>query len=145
MSPAPKPGEKIGPKIIGPFAAEDLRAYAEASGDDNPLHLDAEVAAQVGLKAPPVHGVKILAAFEPLLAAWRPELALVELFGQFLTPALQGETIMLSARVAKLDGDGAIILRLSAQTAGGAPALIGEARLRPQGGADPSPQGNLKP
>jgi 3-hydroxybutyryl-CoA dehydratase len=130
MTIAPKLGEKIGPRTIGPFAAADLRAYAEVSGDDNPLHLDAGFAARLGLKAPPVHGMKILAAFEPLLRAWRPELCVIELAGQFLTPALEGEILTLSARVAKLELSSIIVLRLSAQTASGAPALIGEARLR---------------
>lgn len=129
MSAPPKAGEKIAPRIIGPFDAAALRAYAEISGDDNPLHLDRAIAAQVGLGGRPVHGMKILAAFEPMIFAWRPDLALIELSGQFLTPALEEETIALSARVAKLDGE-VIVLRLTAQTASGAPALIGEARLR---------------
>lgn len=129
MSAPPKIGEKIGPQIIGPFDAADLRAYAKISGDDNPLHLDLALAQSLGFAARPVHGLKILAAFEPLLAQWRPDWALIELSGQFLTPALEDEIVTLSARVAKISS-GVAVLRLTAQTQGGAPALIGEARLR---------------
>lgn len=78
--------------------------------------------------------MRLLAAFEPLLAEWRPDLAVIDLRGQFLTPILEGETALLTARIAKIETDEAgfvAVARLMAQTERGAPALIGEARLVP--------------
>jgi acyl dehydratase len=131
----PRLGEKLPPRTIGPFSAEELASYAEASGDSNPLHLDLGFAQGFGFPARPVHGMRILAAFEPLLAAWRPDLSVLGLNGHFLTPVLEGQTAKLTARVAKIEpGEGGFIalLRLMAHTESGAPALMGEARLAPR-------------
>ncbi len=130
--PAPRPGEKLPSLVVGPFRAADLAAYAEASGDSNPLHLDLAFAQSFGFSARPAHGMRLLAAFEPLLRDWRPDLVLIGLRGQFLTPVLEEETATLTARVAKLDPAGenfVAILRLMVQTQSGAPALVGEARM----------------
>ncbi|MCI4679735.1 MaoC family dehydratase [Rhodoblastus acidophilus] len=131
---APRCGEKLPALTIGPFSADHLARYAEASGDSNPLHLDPAFARGFGFPARPVHGMRLLAAFEPLLADWRPDLVLLDLRGQFLTPVLEGQKALLTARVAKIEGDGArfiAVVRLVAQTESGAPALMGEARLAP--------------
>ena len=39
------------------FAKEQIAAYAEASGDHNPIHLDDEFARSVGLPGVIVHGM----------------------------------------------------------------------------------------
>ena len=132
---APRPGEKLPPRTIGPFSAADLGDYAEASGDSNPLHLDLDFARGFGFAARPVHGMRLLAGFEPLLRDWRPDLVTIGLSGQFLTPVLEEQTAVLSARVAKIETveNGFVaVLRLMAHTETGAPALVGEARLKPR-------------
>jgi len=133
ISPAFKSGEKLPTWVIGPFSHETLAAYAAASGDSNPLHLDLSFARRFGFAACPVHGMRLLAAFEPLLQDWRPDLIVLGLKGQFLTPVLQGERATLSGRVAKVeDGPNGFVgvVRLMAHTQQGAPALMGEARIR---------------
>ena len=35
-----KSGDKLPELVVGPFLPENLAAYAEASGDSNPLHLE---------------------------------------------------------------------------------------------------------
>ena len=134
---APRVGEKLAPRTIGPFSAADLAEYAAISGDSNPLHLDLAFARGFGFSARPVHGMKLLAAFEPMLRDWRDDLAVIALTGQFLTPLLEDETASLTARVVKIeqtDKAFVAVLRLIAHTASGAPALMGEARLTPAGG-----------
>jgi len=37
----PQAGTRLPERNVGPFSGGDLRAYAEISGDNNPLHLDA--------------------------------------------------------------------------------------------------------
>jgi len=132
--PAPRPGEKLPPLTIGPFSAADLGDYAEASGDSNPLHLDLDFARGFGFEARPVHGMRLLAGFEPVLRDWRPDLVTIGLSGQFLTPLLEEQTAVLSARVAKIEtaeNGFVVVLRLMAHAENGAPALVGEARLTP--------------
>ena len=48
-----KVGEKFSPQSVGPWSMDDLRRYAAASGDDNPIHLDAALARRAGLPALP--------------------------------------------------------------------------------------------
>lgn len=130
MSAAISVGDKLPETLIGPFDAQALARYAEVSGDDNPLHLDDAVAAAIGLAAPPVHGMKLLAAFEPMLKAWRSDLALAALSGKFVQPILRGESVRLSGRVLRASEE-EIFVRLFAHGAARAPGVIGEATLRP--------------
>ncbi len=129
MSEAIKVGDKLPEKVIGPFDAAALARYAQVSGDDNPLHLDDALAARIGLAAPPVHGMKLLAAFEPMLAAWRADLRLTGLSAKFIQPILRGETVTLSGRVLRVS-EREIFVRLFAHGASRAPGIIGEATLR---------------
>jgi acyl dehydratase len=130
MSDGVKIGDKLPEMVIGPFDAEALARYAEVSGDDNPLHLDDALAAKIGLAAPPVHGMKLLASFEPMLKSWRPDFVLVGLAAKFIQPILRGETVTLSARVLRAS-DSEVFVRLFAHGASRTPGLIGEATLRP--------------
>jgi acyl dehydratase len=133
--PLPAAGERLPERTIGPFTMSDLAAYAEVSGDTNPLHLDAELARSVGLAAPPVHGMLLLASFEPALRVWRPDLRLARLSGRFTQPVLEGESVTLSGRVMRAADDApGILMRLLANGASRAPALVAEAVLVPREG-----------
>ncbi len=129
MSGDIKVGDTLPETIIGPFDAPALARYAEVSGDANPLHLDDAVAAAIGLAAPPVHGMKLLAAFEPMLRAWRGDMIISSLAGKFVQPILRGETVRLSGRVLRATED-EVFVRLLAYGAARAPGIIGEATLR---------------
>jgi acyl dehydratase len=134
MSPVPElpaAGDRLDETTTAPFDAADVAAYARASGDDNPLHLDPAVAAGVGFAAPPVQGMLILTAFEPALAAWRADLRIATLSGRFLQPLLVGEAVRISGRVIRREGDG-VLMRLIAQGPARAPAVIAEAILVPR-------------
>ncbi|QGM96464.1 MaoC family dehydratase [Methylocystis parvus] len=133
MSDKIKIGDKLPETVVGPFDAQALARYAEVSGDDNPLHLDDALAAKIGLAAPPVHGMKLLASFEPMLKKWRPDLSLVGLGAKFIQPILRGETVTLSGRVLRAS-DKEIFLRLFAHGAARTPGVIGEATLRREPG-----------
>ncbi|PPD11286.1 MAG: hypothetical protein CTY30_09755 [Methylocystis sp.] len=130
MSDPIKVGDKLPESVIGPFDAPSLERYAEVSGDANPLHLDDAVAAAIGLAAPPVHGMKLLAAFEPMLRAWRGDLVISSIAGKFVQPILRGETVRLSGRVLRAT-ENEIFVRLVAYGAARAPGIVGEATLRP--------------
>lgn len=125
----PAVGDRLPAMEIGPFDAQSLQRYARVSGDDNPLHLDDALAASIGLTAPPVHGMKLLAAFEPMLQAWRSDLVMRRLSGTFVQPALRGEKVTLSGRVLRSSEQEGVFVRLYAHGASRAPAIIAEATL----------------
>ena len=52
------------------LSREDLRAYAEASGDHNPIHLDEATATSVGLPDVIAHGMLTMAHGARLLTDW---------------------------------------------------------------------------
>ena len=128
----PQVGERLPPLEIGPFDSQALARYAEVSGDDNPLHLDDALAQSLGFAAPPVHGMKLLAAFETLLKSWRSDLAVASLGGTFVQPVLRGETATLTGRVLRASQEDGVFVRLYAHGPGRAPAIIADATLRPR-------------
>jgi acyl dehydratase len=127
----PEVGARIPERAIGPFSSGDVAAYAEVSGDTNPLHLDPQLARTAGLAAPPVHGMLLLASFEPVLQDWRPDLRIERLSAKFTQPVLEGQTVTLSGRVVRAGGgeEPQILVRLLANGASRAPAIVGEAIL----------------
>jgi acyl dehydratase len=127
----PTPGEKLTESRVGPFDAATVAAYARASGDDNPLHTDASIAAAAGLPAPPVHGMRLMAAIEPALAAWRPDLRLARLAGTFAELLLIDEDARLSGRVLKSD-PAQVLMRVTIQGPRRGPCLVAEAVLTPR-------------
>jgi acyl dehydratase len=132
----PQVGEQLPKQSCGPLDGDALLRYAKASGDDNPLHLDLAIARQVGLEERPVHGMLMMGYFEPMIFAWRPDLALVNLSGKFLRPVLAGQRFEMSGRVMRVTGgeSPSIILRLMAHGEGRDLALVAEAKLLPQRG-----------
>ncbi len=54
------PGMQLGEMVYGPMQREDFKAYADASGDDNPIHQDDEYARKTG--APSVFVMGMLPA-----------------------------------------------------------------------------------
>ena len=126
----PAPGDRLPETHIGPFDADALARYAQISGDDNPLHLDDGLAKSIGFAAPPVHGMRLLAAFEPMLAAWRPDLIVANLGGKFVRPVLRGEKVVLSGRVLRSSNEEGVFVRLLAHGGERVPAVIAEATLR---------------
>jgi len=115
---------------VGPFDTAAVAAYAAASGDDNPLHLDPALAARAGFAAPPVHGMRLMAEVAPALARWRPDMALKRLSGTFVEPLLIGEAATISGRVMRVDGE--ILVRVSIQGPRRGPSLLAEAVLAPR-------------
>lgn len=126
-------GDKMPETAVGPFDAAAIAAYAAASGDDNPLHLDPALAARAGFAAPPVHGMRLMAEIAPALGRWRPDMAIKRLSGTFVEPLLIGEAATLSGRVLRADGE--ILVRVAIQGPRRGPSVLAEATLVPKEGA----------
>jgi acyl dehydratase len=66
----------------------DLVAYAEASGDPNPIHQDDEVARSVGLPGVIAHGMYTMALAARAVAEWFPGADVVSFGAKFTAPVV---------------------------------------------------------
>ena len=97
------PGMQI-PPLAKVVTREDVEAYARASGDDNPLHLDEGFARSVGFPGVIAHGMFTMAHLASCLVAWLGDAtALKRLRAQFRAPVFMGETIVATGTVRSLD------------------------------------------
>jgi 3-hydroxybutyryl-CoA dehydratase len=96
----PAAGEPIGP-IAVTITAERIDAYAAASGDFNPIHVDPAFAATTEFGAPIAHGMLLLAYLSRALSArfGRAWAATGALEARFRAPALVGTTVVVQGSV----------------------------------------------
>jgi acyl dehydratase len=100
---------------------EQIAAYAEASGDHNPIHLDPEFARGVGLPGTIAHGMLDMAILAEAVGRWAGGYEPVaELGCRFSKPLLPGETITCTGRVVSVDaGSETATLQLEAVSSRG--------------------------
>ncbi|MDP3898991.1 MAG: MaoC/PaaZ C-terminal domain-containing protein [Mesorhizobium sp.] len=79
-----------------PLTASIVDAYAETSGDANPLHTDEILVRSLGLPARIVHGMLIAGLAEPALLAAGMAGRLSELRVRFIAPVYVGENVRLT-------------------------------------------------
>ena len=93
----------------------DLVAYAAASGDQNPIHQDEQVATEVGLPGVIAHGMFTLALAARAVAHWTGEAEVVQLGAKFtnpvVVPADAPATVQVSGTVKDV-ADGEVTLAL---------------------------------
>ena len=85
-------GDVLEPKTFTVTRA-DLVAYAEASGDHNPIHQDEEVARSVGLPGVIAHGMYTLALVGRAVAEWTGGAEVVDLGAKFTSPVVVRGTV----------------------------------------------------
>ena len=78
----------------------DLVAYADASGDHNPIHQDDEVARSVGLPGVIAHGMYTMALAARAVSDWTGRADVVELGCKFTSPVVVPEEGTVKVRVA---------------------------------------------
>jgi acyl dehydratase len=114
---------------------DDLVAYANASGDDNPIHQDEDFAKSVGLPDVIAHGMHTMAKVGQFVTEWCGDPGAVESFksrftSMVMVPAEGGNTVTVTGVVAeKVDGNRAR-LELQAATPDGGVAAKAEAIVR---------------
>ena len=112
---------------------DDVRAFADVTGDDNPIHVDEEAGRQSRFGRPVVHGVYVLGLASKVLGRDfpGPGSIAVSLSAKFLRPVPVGEEVTIEVKVAeKIEARGHVKIRLYAY-AGGKMALGGEAVVIP--------------
>lgn len=111
----------------------DVQAFAEVTGDDNPIHIDEEAGRASRFGRPVVHGVYILGLASKVLGRDfpGPGSIAVSLSAKFLRPVPVGEEVTIEVKVSeKIERHGHVKMRMYAYT-GGKMALGGEAIVIP--------------
>jgi acyl dehydratase len=89
------------PKVV---KREDVKAYADASGDQNPLHQDDDFARSVGFPGIIAHGMFSMAHLVTSLKDWVGDpSALKRIKVQFRAVVYMDETLVAKGRVASVD------------------------------------------
>lgn len=124
------------------ITAADVQAFADATGDHNPVHLDAAYAATTSFGRPIVHGVMAAGFFSALFASKLPGPGAIYVGQnlQFRRPIYVGDTVEVTVTVAAIDRtkrrlkfDTVLKVGGKVATSGDAEILVPEPRLS-QGG-----------
>jgi acyl dehydratase len=122
------PGSVVAVAVYGPFDREQLRRYAEASGDTNPLHLDSQFARQAGFDDVIVHGMLGMALLGRLVTEHLPALRMTRLRTRFRGVIELGQAIACEATLERLSPEMAEV-ELTGRNPAGAVVLEGSATL----------------
>lgn len=96
-------GEEL-PTLSKTVTREDVKAYADASGDQNPLHQDDAVARALGFPGIIAHGMFTMAHMASCVTRWLGDArAVSRLRAQFRAPVMMGETIVAGGTVRSVD------------------------------------------
>ena len=112
---------------------DDVRTFADVTGDDNPIHIDEEAGAQSRFGRPVVHGVYVLGLASKVLGRDfpGPGSIAVSISAKFLRPVPVGEEVTIEVKVAeKIEAHRHVKIRLYAYC-GGKMAVGGEAVVIP--------------
>jgi acyl dehydratase len=118
------------PSLDSVIEQEDIAAYAEASGDFNPLHLDPSFATTTQFGGTIVHGMHQFALLNQLLTAAFGEQwpANGRLKVRFRAPARPGDRLTASATVIKVE-DGQVTLAVELTNQAADVLISGDARV----------------
>src|SRR6266568_6671916 len=98
-----KVGDEI-PVYAKVVKREDVKAYADASGDQNPLHQDDNFARSVGFPGIIAHGMFSMAHVAKAVTDWLGDpAALKRIKVQFRAPVFMDETLVAKGRVEAVD------------------------------------------
>jgi len=94
------------PELGRVVTAADLKAYADAGGDQNPLHQDEAFARSVGFPGIIAHGMFTMGHMAAAVTAFVGDpTAVLQISAQFRAPVFVGERIVAGGRVRAIDGD----------------------------------------
>lgn len=99
------------PGLARVVTAEDVKAYADAGGDHNPLHQDDAVARAAGFPGIIAHGMFTMGHLAACISRWAggPD-RIRRLTAQFRAPVYMGEEIVAGGRVKAVDVEHGVAL-----------------------------------
>lgn len=122
-------GDKL-PAITRHITQAQINAYADASGDRNPLHLDEAFARTTQFGGTIAHGMLVLAFLSEMLtgAFGRSWLETGRLKVRFRAPARPGDSIHATGHVTKIEG-ARVTCQVSCTNGAGETLISGEAEV----------------
>ncbi|WP_028116136.1 MaoC family dehydratase [Ferrimonas senticii] len=115
------------------FGRDEVSAFADLSEDRNPVHLDANFAAQTPFKQPIVHGMLLSSLLSALLGQHLPGEGTIYL-GQtlkFVRPVYVGDAVTATVTVSDIRDDKPVVtLTTEVFDKHGKPCVQGEAVVR---------------
>ena len=94
------------PPLAKHVTVEQIRQYAEASGDRNPIHLDETFARSAGLPGVIAHGMLTMAFANQMVTDWLGDRSLLRrLQGRFAGMVLPGDDVTCSGSVVSKDDE----------------------------------------
>jgi 3-oxoacyl-[acyl-carrier protein] reductase len=116
-------------QLVKKITAEDISAFADVSGDYNPLHLDAEYAKNTSFKKPVAHGMLLASLVSRLVGMQLPGAGALWTRQSFrwLLPVFAGDTIELTLRVTHISvGSSTITIEVNAVNQDGRLVMNGD-------------------
>ncbi len=126
-------GQSLTPLVKPAIEQEQLRRYAEASGDFNPIHLDPDAARRVGLDGVIAHGMlsmAFLGQFVNQQIAGEPGARVGKLKVRYVGMVRLGDTLTCQGKITQRvekETETAISLECRAQNQRGEQVTLGEA------------------
>lgn len=131
MADALRPGETKHSEPFPPISRLTLALYCGASGDHNPLHVDADFAREAGLDDVIAHGMLPMAYLARFVTELYPQSTLSRLSTRFVAMTHVGDRLTCIVERAGSGEDGpSIRIALRVVDQSGEAKLIGEAEVR---------------
>jgi acyl dehydratase len=128
-----KKGDLLPGRLRVTVTLEDIKRYADSSGDQNPIHQDAVLARSVGLKDQIIHGALLLEiAGQFLMRLFTPR-QVQSLTGSFKDAAYPGEKLIFTGEVVSrkdVEDYSIITCKVTCSGEDGVVRMIARARIR---------------
>ena len=115
------------------ITAEDIASFADATGDHNPLHSDAEYAAKTRFKTPIAHGMLAAGLISAALGTKLAPGSVVIYLGQnlrFRAPVSAGDTLTATVSVTAVDAERSrVTLDTKVTNQDGTEVILGDAQV----------------
>ncbi len=117
------------PTTKGEISREQLKAYAAASGDHNPIHLDDQFARDAGFPSVIAHGMLSMAFLGDFTVQHFPSARLLSIKTRFKRITVPGDTISCTGKIKHVGTDGTVTLSLATLNQRGEETTTGEATV----------------
>jgi 3-hydroxybutyryl-CoA dehydratase len=122
-------GHKFPETRFGPVSTRQVAAYAEVSGDDNPIHSDSDMAHSFGFAAPLIHGMFVMGLIESACREWQLCGDVEEIDSRFVSPVTHGAELCFRGRIAAIETD-RLRIRITVYDERNVLCLVGSIALR---------------
>ena len=125
-----KQGDKYTEKVR--FTQENVNTFAQITGDNNPIHLDAEYAAKTPFEKPIVHGFFAGAVFSKVFGTQWPGEGTIYLFQDmsFTAPVFVEKDYVARFEILEIDSaKHRGVVQCALEDSDGKPVILGQAKL----------------